>query len=787
MVFLLALNFRLIFGRVQPPINAAAGDDGAAMRDVAAPPPPVVLHGGAAAAAVAGNDTAAPAVVGDTEPEARIARLDAVAEEDEGVRPPTGTVATTANGTYAVTAQEQEYKRRGEPFAFHSLTVYACTVTRVRIGGGPGSGGGAPEDGDDAATAGVAEGADAVMQDVPATVPPGGAAADAGVAVAAAADEDAQADPADATAADDVAVEGDGDAAMQDVPATVPPGGAAAGAGGAATRGRGRPSNSVYRFDVRNTADYPLVDTFQQRLSSRITVPLFGGLSAVPCWPGIAAPRMNGAEEDEGCNKFAEWILAVHIPWPAPGHVYPDDNDTAVERLGRIMHQLEQGTFLRAPNGTYHAPPGYNSVMSDADDMAAYAFSQRCLWRHIGDLARGIRRSSDASRKIQAMYRSRCAHHWGVPDPEAAAFPDAYARNNAPAAFGEDGGVGHGAEVIAVTREALVAAGTSLVRMVNEQDDSPTSLVARTRAYIAHLQQLLGVTLSGAPVPVVPRAADLPAVGTEPRLREDAAAGPNEEAALVAALLRVDPPEPPAIPTPPQPLADVAGGGRGGGPATQLLAEMRARAPPLKRPNDGQCVVLEEFARYFDQVFAGATPPPPHIFLDGAGGTGKSFLFACLEELAMACGRPVAPSALTGVACTAIHTLALVRTTASLYKFGITPQDLENLSDAAVLSLLRYLNNAILLIIDEVSFAQPAVISAVNARLQQVMQTDAPFGGACAHVRARVRLFDLPHLCGWFLTCVPNCGALRAGIATVFAGDLYQARACRARAQFLLP
>lgn len=124
------------------------------------------------------------------------------------------------------------------------------------------------------------------------------------------------------------------------------------------------------------------------------------------------------------------------------------------------------------------------------------------------------------------------------------------------------------------------------------------------------------------------------------------------------------------------------------GPATRVLDRMLQRTE--NKPNTGQQKVLRVFADYFDGLAAGQRPAPPQIFLEGAGGTGKSFVFKCLEELADAANGQVIPSALTGVACTAIPTQACVRTAASLFQYGFKPGAKTPLTDKQVVAAQAY-------------------------------------------------------------------------------------------------
>ena len=131
-------------------------------------------------------------------------------------------------------------------------------------------------------------------------------------------------------------------------------------------------------------------------------------------------------------------------------------------------------------------------------------------------------------------------------------------------------------------------------------------------------------------------------------------------------------------------------------------------------PNAGQARVLEPIAEYFDALVAGQHPVAPRIYLDGAGGTGKSFLFSCIEKLAAAVGRTIDPTALTGVACGAIPTEASARTTASLFRLGIQPAQIRPLGGVHLVEARAAFGDPLLVIIDEISFATPSILDGVD-------------------------------------------------------------------------
>jgi pantothenate kinase-related protein Tda10 len=68
----------------------------------------------------------------------------------------------------------------------------------------------------------------------------------------------------------------------------------------------------------------------------------------------------------------------------------------------------------------------------------------------------------------------------------------------------------------------------------------------------------------------------------------------------------------------------------------RALETLKSRAV---HPSEEQCNLLHRIAVFADAVVAGEDPSPPLIFLEGPGGTGKSFLFECVENILAAVAR----------------------------------------------------------------------------------------------------------------------------------------------------
>ena len=479
-----------------------------------------------------------------------------------------------------------------------------------------------------------------------------------------------------------------------------------------AAAARGRQPNAAYHFAV----GYELAAVFQQRLASLLTIPIFGGTSSIPPWPSLSLEHLDSEELAEQQASFAEWVFVNLVPWPAPGASYADEDDGLVERLWNHLEALESGTFLLdADDGCFHGPPGYDDspatvIAPGNPDFGAIQFSQQCLARFIGSLARGLRRPSPQQRKVQSAWRGRGAQPWGPDhvDPEQEVCPRDYARNSAAERAGGGGGPGCDDEEDEATPEEILAYAIELVNLRNarggdEEDVDGEGLRNRERAFLATFEAAHGVIRSG-DVAANPALVPVPAALAFPALGAFAAQADDIAALLQRLGTAVIPPpvRPPPAPAP----------GDGTGAAAAALRHLLSL--PENAPNAGQARVLERLAEYFDALVAGQQPAAPRIFLDGAGGTGKSFLFSCIEKLAAAVGRTIDPTALTGVACCAIPTEARARTTASLFHLGIHPAQIRSLKGAALVTAREEFGDPLVVIIDEISFATPSILDGVD-------------------------------------------------------------------------
>lgn len=495
----------------------------------------------------------------------------------------------------------------------------------------------------------------------------------------------------------------------------------------------------------RGSLSYPLAETFTQVMASQQSVPIFGGLSAVPMWPDFTA--VNTQNTYAARARVVEWLTAVLMPHPGPGHAYPTVDADPVDAFATTLRELEKGEWRLAGNkgegsGLHYVPPpgfdfdasqdcmyrppgsghvaGYifQKLQSPSDaslryhneDFDAMNATQRILALYMASLAKGFRRYNKNERRMQKQWRGRGAQSWAMADAEKALFPAVYVRNQRydPEDRHDPENPATDADITDFNIDALQA-----------QSDADALLhtnaaFARLVAFLDVITRAHGVvrdTSTSRTIVTNNAASPFPSFGANVVSQDDIA--------TVTARIK-DNTKPdtflPAVPPNLHPAAGVATGNSARGPASRALEELQAR--PTGAPNAGQVAGLRIMADHFDSIHAArpAAPetPAPFIFLQGAGGTGKSFFFSCLEVLAHSIGHHIAPTAMTGVACTAIPTQQGARTTQSCFKLGINPHKIQELGDIQHTILTGALGQTVAVIIDEISFAKAWILGAVD-------------------------------------------------------------------------
>jgi hypothetical protein len=346
----------------------------------------------------------------------------------------------------------------------------------------------------------------------------------------------------------------------------------------------------------------------------------------------------------------------------------------------------------------------------------------------LGSLARGFRRGDASKRRTQMIWRNRASQVWELDDPERRIFPNLFAFQNAPS-------------------EGRTGYNNSAEDLIEENTDNPTvnDMVQFSTALLEHANNIdsgnrdLNQIKQDAFVRVFEESLNMFNLDTNDSSISNITEQNNFPTAvgefvcnvnIIANLyteLRKDPilPALPALVC--EPFISSAHNSSEVEPAVQALALMEQCVD--LRPNEEQLVLLRIVASYLDAIFRhDPNTVGPLIFLTGAAGTGKSFLFTCIENLTNSVQKRIAPTALTGVACTAICTRAAARTTQSFFHLGWGHGN-EPLKDAGLINLRNLLHEVVFVIIDEISFMLAKDLEAINRRLKQVLGNDLDFGG----------------------------------------------------------
>ena len=158
---------------------------------------------------------------------------------------------------------------------------------------------------------------------------------------------------------------------------------------------------------------------------------------------------------------------------------------------------------------------------------------------------------------------------------------------------------------------------------------------------------------------------------------------------------------------------------------TTLLG--RLTAPTLSdQPLYAMSLLNPDQRSAFDEVVSAPTSAQKLFFIDGPGGTGKTFLYNTLITECSKNGYTVLSVASSGVAALLLHG---GRTAHSVFKI---PLDIDESSQCSVSPnsiLAAQLRNVHILIWDEAPMTHKHSIEAVDRLLRDLMEVDLPFGG----------------------------------------------------------
>jgi hypothetical protein len=522
------------------------------------------------------------------------------------------------------------------------------------------------------------------------------------------------------------------------------------------SRRRGRNSNYNYTF----AEGYPLVANAYQKAKSVIETPKWGRYGSVPSWPDVTSQRQTIAKTIRAITnskiKFAEWVLANVIPHPKVGHTWMMRNysNHPLSCFFQILRQLEKGEFLRDVNNDFQGPPGYEDMIvmnpdnyrvgdpdrdtpdhnKIRDDFFGLQFSQMCLARFIGSIARGLRRPKDGSTQVHMAWRGRLSQRWDQIDPEKTLFPETWAKNQK-MSYGKGEGVDD--EGGSNDMSSLLAFAVELARRAHDVDDleagSFNAVDIRAKHYLnkfAKLSSLVTQNVDGS----IHHALDAPEgiQRTYPRLGHLRHVTSSEIVDKRKDLKKY-------FPTisrddmdccDDNPICDILSAfsrDNESGRAQAALEDM-CRKNPLLDQNVEQKALLQEYANAFDKDESVQTLK----FLHSAGGTGKSFIIGCIEKLAFAVGKTICVTSLTGASATGIPLVGYPAVTFhSALQIPVHLSKFKALDKTIFVekqNLIQH-NTIILFVVDEIGFGTSKTFYLMDVRLRELMGNDELFGG----------------------------------------------------------
>jgi len=143
-----------------------------------------------------------------------------------------------------------------------------------------------------------------------------------------------------------------------------------------------------------------------------------------------------------------------------------------------------------------------------------------------------------------------------------------------------------------------------------------------------------------------------------------------------------------------------------------------------------QSTLNKEQLDAFQSILASSNEPdkltPKCFFLDGPGGTGKTYLYKCLLHKLRSEGKNVLPVASTGIAA---NLLKGGRTYHSEFKVPLKVSETSTCGIKPLTTAGDRVRKADLIIWDEATMASGLALECVNRLFQEVMRTETTFGG----------------------------------------------------------
>jgi hypothetical protein len=354
----------------------------------------------------------------------------------------------------------------------------------------------------------------------------------------------------------------------------------------------------------------------------------------------------------------------------------------------------------------------------------SHEFSQMCLARFIGELARGMNRPPNNTTKIHHLWRSRYAQQWNKDDAEQLLFPKQYEKNQTRSNMSnknsdDDDDIEENHE------EDAIALAIELTRHIQSRDDADvlgSTGFTKMETYLNNFETSYEVLTTNNKSPkLISNCLQFPSLGSTQYLSEDYI---NNNKCNVTNYV-------PKIEIFPEninvELVSSNSDDTNIGPAQHML-EYMCNSNILLQNNNEQRELLKEYAISLDSP----NSKPTFIFLHSPGGTGKSFVISCIEKLAFAVKKRICVTSLTGVAATMIPVIGKPASTFhSTLHLPLNFKKIKPLNDQALIKFRNFIgtDTLVLFVVDEIGMGAPRYMQVLDIRLKELMGVNERFGG----------------------------------------------------------
>lgn len=431
---------------------------------------------------------------------------------------------------------------------------------------------------------------------------------------------------------------------------------------------------------------HPLFATHTQRLRSKHFVPILAG-APPPRHPGS---RRDEASWRQAADRFAAYVLTLHMPWDL--------------QLGAPKYKLCYDTLER---WTYDLSISRNFL------SLATLFWIRVLAQGMSVTAKTLATTS--------QYRSRFAKHWGATDHASFNFEEGSKRID----DDEDKSLATAVlnDMIAVYANIAPAAEKTAAMLNAER-------VLRDLAVMD-----AGLSLPKSVSPLLPGRHDIASVDVVEniyaswarRVPELVVGNTVSQTSLLPATVNNGTHfHPPAISIAPVPHFKAAQN-------TALIQCLNWFIQDIAHTADPQC----------------PAPPPLHLHISGAAGTGKTTFVKELDErLGGAASSRVICVAPTGIAANALPRGMTIHTAFSI-AVASDAKARSTTKGAAIIARDRFKHTRVI-VIDEISMVSASLLVTVDARLRDWFEGTLPFGGLAVILMGD--FFQLPAIQGSLLS-----------------------------------